>query len=63
MTTKLVRHMITVCYDASKTGAPLHRVVGEHPLCGCQVKDPVIFDAELSYVSGLECAACRRLTL
>lgn len=53
--------MLTVCYDAEKTNAPLHRVAGERPYCGAEMKSPVIFDAEASYVSGLECVSCRRL--
>lgn len=55
--------MVTVCYDASKREAPLHRVVGaDRTLCGTTVTQPEIFDAEASYVAGLECAACGRIT-
>lgn len=63
MTTKTTRRMVTVCYDATKRAAPLHRVVGnDQTLCGTIVTQPEIFDAEASYVAGLECAACSRIT-
>jgi len=62
MTTNTIRRMVTVCYDASKREAPLHRVVGaDRTLCGTTVTQPEIFDAEASYVAGLECAACGRI--
>ena len=62
MTTKTIRRMVTVCYDSAKREAPRHRVVGaDQTLCGTAVAQPEIFDAEASYVAGLECVACSRV--